>query len=201
MFEDDDHKLMHAGEAQASPAVAVLEKWSVAEWGWDGSDRLYMWTRNRRAGLKTWLSGCGPRKADRTGRGQEGRAEEWKQVGLKWQVSARLIFHPSHGPFVVESNQKYLDWIWLQEHRWMCSHADTCAHLCIADKNIIHQIKWQGSLGLCRILKPIHTGQMYYLLTEACISKLKIWAFFLVMATLYVIPRVNAFSKPSLWGD
>ncbi len=162
---------MHAGGVQEGLAVAALEKWSVAERGWEWSDRLYVWMRNRRAGMKT-----APRMSDAAQgepTAQAGVRKEGAKRGLKWQVSARLIFHPSHGPFVVQSKQKCLDWIWLQEHRWMRSHADTCAQLCIPDKNI-HPIKcwWHVSL----LLESIHTGQTSYFLTEAC--KLRIWAFF-----------------------
>lgn len=42
----------------------------------------------------------------------------------KWQVSERLISHPSDSPFVVQSKQACLDWIWLQRDWLMWSHAD-----------------------------------------------------------------------------
>lgn len=122
---------MHAGGVQGGPAVAVLEKWSVAcGWGTGGPG---------------WRQGRGCQMPPRESRPhRQGSGRKGAKGGLKWQVSACLIFHPSHSPFVVQSKQKCPDWIWLQEHRWMCSHADTCAHLCVPDKNI-HPIKWKDT--------------------------------------------------------
>lgn len=92
MFQDDNHNLMHAGGPQMSPAVAAPEKSSVAEWGWDGSDRLYMWTRNRRAWAENMDVRCGPGRADRTGRGQKGRGPrvEAGRVEVTGQCSPHL---------------------------------------------------------------------------------------------------------------
>lgn len=53
------------------PAFAVLEKSSVAEWVWEESNRLNVWTKNRRAGLQMSDAAQGGR-LHRQGSGREG---------------------------------------------------------------------------------------------------------------------------------